>query len=253
METTNVIITGASSGIGAALAKVYAQAGWNVGLVARRALQLEETAAKCRIHEGQIIAVTADVRSQEQISSAISKIEDAQGHTSICIAAAGLSALETDLSSMDTVRAVYETNLLGTLNTFHAVLPGMKQARSGHLVAISSLAAVRGLPRHGSYCGSKRALNTHCDALRPELKKHKINLTAIHPGFVYTPMIDHLHPPKLLCVSAQTAANRIKSAVDRNRPSFSFPLSALILSKICQWIPESLIERISAVTARNHS
>lgn len=245
MKTKNIVIAGASSGIGAALAIKYAQEGWNVGLIGRNEPRLNKIAKKCRSHSIIATIVSADVCDLEQIIAAVTRIETTNGQTYLCIAAAGISKPCSDVSNMEDTRSIYETNLIGVLNCFHAVLPGMKKTRAGCLVAISSLAAFRGLPSYGAYCGSKQALNIHCESLRADLKKYPIAVTVVHPGFVQTPMTEHLNPPKFLSVSAQTAAKKITRAINRGHQNYSFPFMATLLSRLGRWMPSSSIEHLT--------
>src|SRR5262245_20524364 len=235
-----VIISGASSGIGQALAEHLAARGVRLGLLGRDLVRLEGTAAAVRIAGSPAVAsATADVCDQQATLAAIQSLEAQLGPSDVLIASAGIHRFSNG-RKFDTAdaREVIATNVIGVINLFGAVLPGMLARKQGRLVAISSIAGVIALPTAGAYCASKAALLTLCHTPRLDLRSTGVQFTAILPGFVDTPLLgDHDRSNIGIVLSPQDAARRIAQAVERGRRNCVFPLRTWLLAKLVSKLP----------------
>jgi short-subunit dehydrogenase len=243
--TRVAIVTGASSGIGAALARRLAIEGWRVGLVARRADILAELVAEIKACGGIAVAAPADIAERESTLQAIAKLEIDLGPTDLLIANAGVGT-PTLLEPMNTpqIERMIRVNLLGVIYSIEAVLDGMLQRGNGHLVAISSLGAYKGLPGESAYCASKMAVNVYMEGLRIQLRRRGIAVTTICPGFVKTPMTDVNPFPMPWLMDADRAAGLILRAIRRRRKVYNFPWQTSLLMKLTRWLPDWLVARI---------
>jgi short-subunit dehydrogenase len=238
------IITGASSGIGWALAKRLALQGCKVGLLARRKEKLETLAGEITQSGGTAAVAPADVGDRAATHGAIEAIRDRLGPIELLIASAGVGkpTRVDPLNVADTEKMV-RVNLLGLVYAIEAVLPDMLRRNSGHLAAISSLSAYKGLPGESGYCASKAAVNTYLEGLRIQLRGRGIRITTICPGFVLTPMtqINKFHMPWLL--QADEAAKRIVKALERHRKVYNFPWQTALLMKMACSLPDWVLAR----------
>jgi short-subunit dehydrogenase len=238
------VVTGASSGIGRALAKVLAEEGARVGLIARRREQLEALAQEIAAAGGTAAAAAADVCDRDQVRAAVEEVCGRLGTVDLLIASAGVGA-PTLLNPMNVgdVEKMLRVNVLGVVYTIDAVLPEMLRRRQGHLAAVSSLAAYKGLPGESAYCASKAALNTFMEGLRIQLADQGIAVTTLCPGFVQTPMteINQFEMPWLL--TAEQAARRMVKALHRKRKVYCFPWQMTVLMKLTRWLPDWLVAR----------
>jgi short-subunit dehydrogenase len=240
------VITGASSGIGWALAKELAGQGAKVGLVARRLDRLEALAAEIRQSGkgGGIATAAADVAVRDQALHAIKTVREQLGPVDLLIANAGVGA-PTLLNpvNIDQVERMFQVNVFGVIYSIEGVLPEMLQRKSGHIAAVSSLSAYKGLPGESAYCASKAAVNTYMEGLRIQLRRHNIAVTTICPGFVKTPMTEPFEFTMPFVMDADAAARRIVKALCRRRKVFSFPLPTVLLMKLTQWLPDWVLAR----------
>ena len=185
----NVLITGASSGIGEALAREFASRGARLGLIARRAEKLQALATSL---PGNHFCYGADVSQKDQIIAAAMQFEKDCGGVDIVIANAGISVgvLTEYFEDLDTFSEVLNTNVLAMAYTFHPFIAPMRSRGLGKLVGIASVAGIRGLPGSEAYCASKAATISYCESLRNELKQFGIQVITICPGFVRTPLTE---------------------------------------------------------------
>jgi short-subunit dehydrogenase len=183
------LVTGASSGIGSALARELARQGCKVGLIARRQAELSQLADEIQRAGGTAAFAPADVGVRDQIHQAIAELRGRLGPTDLLIANAGVGVpTMLDPVNIGAVERMFQVNVLGVVYALEAVLPEMLRRRTGHLAAVSSLGAYRGMPGESAYCASKAAVNTYLEGLRIHLRSRGIAVTTICPGFIRTPM-----------------------------------------------------------------
>ncbi|MCZ6554130.1 MAG: SDR family NAD(P)-dependent oxidoreductase [SAR324 cluster bacterium] len=245
MNGARVLITGASSGIGRALAVRMAQPGTALGLVARRRERLEELREELAGRDARVYLYDADVRDREAMQRVAEEFISAAGGVSVAIANAGVSYPD-DLRRGDAEQAVelMATNLLGAINTLLPVIPHMIEARSGHLVAVGSVAGFRGLPGRGAYCASKSALKTLMDSYRPTLRPYGIRVTTICPGFVESELTAGNRFPMPFILSAERAAGLIVKALAKHRRTYTFPWQMRLLVPLIKAVPDRLLAPI---------
>jgi short-subunit dehydrogenase len=236
------IITGASSGIGWSLAKELARQGCKVGLVARRRENLSALAGEIEKGGGTAAFAPADVGDRAQVGEAIREVTAKLGPVDLLVANAGVGA-PTSIAPMNVadVEKMYRVNVFGVIYAIEAVLPGMLERKKGHLAAVSSMAAYKGLPGESGYSSSKAAVSNFMEGLRIQLRDKGVAVTTICPGFVKTPMTDvnDFHMPWL--VGADDAARRIVRALARKKKVFDFPWQMGLLMRITRWLPDRVV------------
>jgi short-subunit dehydrogenase len=238
------VVTGASSGIGRALAKVLAAEGARVGLVARRREPLEHLAGEIAAAGGTAAFAPADVGDRDQVQDAVADLRARLGPVDLLIANAGVGAPTLlDPINIGDVEQQVRVNLLGVIYAVDAVLPEMLRRGKGHLAAVSSLAAYKGLPGESAYCASKAAVNTFMEGLRIHLRGRGVAVTTVCPGFVRTPMteVNNFKMPFLL--EADEAARRIVGALGRRRKVYNFPWQMALFMKLLAWLPDWVVAR----------
>jgi short-subunit dehydrogenase len=240
------VITGASTGIGHALARTLAAEHCRVGLVARRAELLHELAEQIRAGGGMAEFAAADVGDRQQVRAALGELASRLGPVDLLIANAGVSSQTTvDPLNVADTEHVFRVNFFGALYAIEVVLPDMLRRRCGHLAGISSLGAYKGLPGESSYTASKAALNTYLEGLRIQLRKHGIAVTTVCPGFVRTPMTaDNRFKMMPWLMDADEAARRIVRALKRRCKVYNFPWQTALLMKLTRWLPDRMIARV---------
>jgi short-subunit dehydrogenase len=238
------VITGASSGIGWAVAKELAGRGCHVGLIARRGERLQTLADEIAAAGGKAAFAAADVGDRAQTLAAFQAVRDRLGPTDLLFANSGVG-LPTPLEPMNTpqVESMFRVNTLGLVYAIEAVLPEMLQRGRGHLAAVSSLAAYKGLPGESAYCASKAAVIVYMEGLRIQLRKRGIFVTTVCPGFIATPMtaVNEFKMPWLM--TAEKAARKIVRALERRRKVYNFPWQTTLLMKVTAWMPDWIIAR----------
>ncbi|MGH9941405.1 MAG: SDR family NAD(P)-dependent oxidoreductase [Pyrinomonadaceae bacterium] len=240
-----VLITGASSGIGRALALELARRGAKLGLMARRAGALRELVAEVESAGGHALALPVDVRDADAMRAAVVRAETEFGRIDVLIANAGIGE-PTLAASLDPlmVAEIMAVNVNGAVNAVAAVLPGMLGRGAGQLVAISSIAAYRGLPGSGAYCASKAALSSFFESLRAELQGTGVSVTTIHPGFVDTPMTRGRGQQMPFLQTAEQAAQLILRAVEARRRTYAFPWQLATIGRLIRFFPDALYDRL---------
>jgi short-subunit dehydrogenase len=237
------VVTGASSGIGWALAKALAREGCRVGLMARREEQLKLLAAGIAAAGGRAAFAVADVGDREAVVKAICSIRAELGPVDLMIANAGFGK-PTMLNPVNIadVETTFRVNVLGVVYSFAAVMPEMLARKTGRLVAISSIAGYRGLPGESAYCASKAAVNAYLDGLRIHLRGTGVAAMTVCPGFVTTPMTAQMDPREMPgLMSADAAAGRIVRAIKAGKKVYNFPWRIQLLTKLSRWAPDRLV------------
>jgi short-subunit dehydrogenase len=241
------VITGASSGIGWALARALAAEGARVGLVARRREALERLAAEVGQAGGTAAVAPADVGDRPAVTAAVHDVAARLGPVDLLVANAGVGAptLLDPLNVAD-IEKMFRVNTFGVVYAFEAVLPEMLRRGRGHLAAVSSLGAYKGLPGESAYCASKAAVNTFLEGLRIQLRDRGIAVTTICPGFVRTPMTSVNEFPMPFLLEADEAARRIVRALRRRRKVYNFPWPMALLMRLTRWLPDWAMARVMA-------
>lgn len=233
------IITGASSGIGRALAELLARRGANVGLVARREELLRELAESIRSQGWQAGFAVADVADLEATEKAIGSLQGQLGPCDVMIANAGIYR-KTHGKRFDAAKAnaVIATNVQGVISAFGAVMPDMVERQSGHLVAVASIAGMLGLPAAGAYSASKSAVIRLLESLRVDLRSAGVKVITVCPGYVDTPLLtENERATKKGLLTAEKTARRIARAIERGRPVDCFPWHTRLLARLGSWLP----------------
>jgi short-subunit dehydrogenase len=238
----NVFLTGASSGIGAALAREYASRGATLGLVARRLTALNELVATL---PGKHFVYAADVTDRDALIAAARRFEEDAGGADLVIANAGISegVLTEHYADLERFRHVLETNVLAMAHTFHPFIAPMRQRGRGTLVGIASVAGIRGLPGSEAYCASKAATISYCESLRVELKRFGVRVVTIAPGFVRTPLTAR-NPYKMPFL--MDAADFARAAADKIASGTSYaviPWQMAIVAKLLRILPNWAFDR----------
>lgn len=243
----HVVITGASSGLGEHLAIELGRRGHSLGLVARRADLLETVAARVRETGAKAAIAVADVTDRAALRQAVDRLADQLGPVDIIVANAGAGG-PTPASRMDAERITGQMrlNFDGVVFAFDAVLPQMLERGSGQLVAVSSIAAMRGLPPNGAYSASKAAVTSLCEAFGAELRPQGIAVTTIHPGFVRTPLTAKNKFPMPFLLDADKAARIMADGILAQRRRVDFPLPMTLLMSLVQMLPAFVYEPLAA-------
>ncbi|MBI3822167.1 MAG: SDR family NAD(P)-dependent oxidoreductase [Planctomycetes bacterium] len=234
------LITGAGSGIGRATARLLAQEGYAIAAIDRREKGLVSLADELQAQQKPIAWRVADVTDPPGLMQATRELEAKLGPTDLLIASAGIGTETTGLDySIPEMNLVMNVNLIGVSNSIGAVLPGMVKRQRGHLVAISSVASYRGLPRMLAYCASKAGVNAIMDGLRIELKPIGIHVTTVCPAWVRTPMTEKLDGNLEHLIDVEVAAQEILYAIRKKRAFHAFPRAMRWKLGFMLWWPRS--------------
>lgn len=230
------LITGAGSGLGRQFARILAGEGAAIAAIDLGADAL--TALAGELADKKVAWAVGDVTKRDSLQAAVKQLQERLGPIDLLIANAGIGRATpaTEFRGED-FEAQIQVNLIGVANSVEAVLPGMIERRSGHLVGISSLASYRGLPKMAGYCASKAGVNALFESLRLELKPYGIAVTTICPGWIRTPLIDNIDVPKPNLLELEDAAQRIIEAVRRKDPFFAFPARSVRRVRLLRWLP----------------
>ena len=247
--TLRVVITGASSGIGAALAREYARRGATLGLLARReqALQglLRELACP-------VVVYAVDVRDTAAVSAAARDFHAKFGGADVVIASAGVSAgtLTERAEDHAVFQEIFDINVIGMVNTFAPFVAQMRAAGAGTLVGIASVAAFRGLPGAGAYSASKAAAITYLESLRVELRGSGVAVVTICPGYIATPMTEKNPYPMPFLMQADQAAQRMARAIDRRVRFTVVPWQMGVVGALLKILPRPIYDALFARAPR---
>jgi short-subunit dehydrogenase len=244
MSFASIVLTGASSGIGAALARDYAGPGVRLALVARNGPRLEDVARHCRQRGAEVETATIDVTERPRLEDWLRE-QDAKQPVDLLIANAGV-ALEkgSDIGDGERLRRTLAINLDGTLNTLLPLLPAMRARHAGQIGIVSSLAGFFGLPRAAGYNASKAAVRVLAESLRIQLRPDKIGVSAICPGFVESAITQENDFPMPFLMTAERASAIIRHGLARNRARISFPLPMTAAVWLAMTLPASWTSRL---------
>ena len=252
MSAPLVFITGASSGIGQALAVRFQRAGYRLALVARRTAEVQAWAVAQGMAAEQVRVYAADVRDTASITAAGRACIVSQGLPDVVIASAGISVgIDTAvLADLDVMRATFETNNIGMAATFQPFVRLMCERRSGSLVGIASVAGIRGLPGHGAYCASKAAVISYCESLRGECRPHGVRVVTVSPGYIATPLTSENRYSMPFLMQPGDFADRAFSAIKAGVSYRVIPWQMGVVAKLLRGLPNALFDRLLAGRAR---
>ena len=242
-----VFLTGASSGIGEGLALALAKQGAVLGLVARREELLRELASKCEAAGGTARVFACDVTDADAVQAAANKLRDEFGRIDVLIANAGIGGNNSETRELrpDAVKKVIDINLLGAANAVYAVLPQMLERGSGHLVAISSLAGIRGLPKSAAYSASKAGMTAYFESVRLDVAHKGVDVTIIQPGFIKTPLTSGRAHKMPFLMELDDAIPYFIRAIEKKKKFAAFPWQIATLVRAARVFPAWLYDRIA--------
>ncbi len=247
-KSRTVFLTGASSGIGEALAIALAKKGAILGLLARREELLSSLAEKCAAVGGEARIFPCDVVDADAVHTAAERFRQEFGHIDIMIANAGISGKSRETHDLipSAVKQVIDTNLMGAVNAVHAVLPQMLERGSGHLVAISSLAGFRGLPKSAAYSASKAAMTVFFESVRLDVAQKGISVTIIQPGFIRTPLTAGREAKMPFLMNLDDSIPHFIKAIENKKKFAAFPWQLATLVRLGKIMPAWLYDRIAS-------
>jgi short-subunit dehydrogenase len=247
----NVFLTGASSGIGAAMAAEFARRGATLGLVARRREALDAIAATT---PGRHRRYAADVTDKDAVIAAARDFDDATGGADIVIANAGISigVLTEYYEDLGAFGDVFRTNVLAMAYTFHPFIGSMRVRGRGTLVGIGSVAGIRGLPGHGAYCASKAAVISYCETLRGELRDAGVKVVTIAPGYVATPLTAKNRYSMPFLMQPEAFADKSFATITAGVSYRVIPWQMGLVAKLMRLLPDAVFDRVLAGRPRKH-
>jgi short-subunit dehydrogenase len=246
MVTGAVVISGASSGLGAALARAYAGPGMTLGLIARNAERLAAVAASCRAAGAAVEAATIDVVDQAAIEAWLGAFDRAHP-VDVAIANAGVSAGPAPGEPGEQVAVTAHqvaVNLLGAAHVAAPLIPAMTVRGRGRIVFIASLAAYRGLPYSPGYSASKAGLRAYGEALRAQIEPLGVGITVVCPGFFASPMTERWQGATPGLLSTERAAKKVRRGIDRGRRRVSFPWWLALGMRLGDALPAAIGDRL---------
>jgi short-subunit dehydrogenase len=241
-----IAITGASSGLGAALALAYAGPHTALGLIGRNRERLARTEAACRAAGATVAVAAIDVTDADALAAWLAEF-DRTHPVELLIANAGTSAgpdPDNPGEPAATTRRQIDVNLVGAVNTIAPLVPAMCGRGRGRIAAIASVAAYRGMPYSPGYCASKAGLRAYAEALRPSLAPYGVGVTVVCPGFFSSPMTDRWEGPTPFLASGERAARHVQRGIDRGRARVAFPWPLVFGMRFCDLAPAWLGDAI---------
>jgi short-subunit dehydrogenase len=241
-----VMITGASSGLGRGMALEIAARGGHLGLLARREDLLKEIVDEAKKRNVKAVFAAADVRDAKAVREAADQFRKELGPIDILIANAGIGTADHAVSlTPEHVANVIGINVLGAINSVAAVLPEMVERKQGRLVAISSLAAYRGLAKSAAYCASKAALTAYFECLRIDLRHTGVGVTIIHPGFIKTDLTAGRHAKMPYLMDLDEGVKKIVSAIEKEKKIYAFPWQLATIVRSSMLMPAAMYDWIA--------
>ncbi len=237
-EKKIIWITGASSGIGKALAIKFAEKGWIVAASARRENLLEEL----NKFNPNIYSFPLDVTEIENCKLVANKIIEKFGGIDICVFGTGMHDPKSEKRfNLNKIREIMEVNYFGTMNSINSIYEYFSEKKNGQISIISSVAGYRGLPAAGAYCASKAALTSYAESLNFDMQMKNVKVSLISPGFIKTPMTDQNDFPMPMIKSPEFAANEIfKGLTEKKSFEIHFPKAFTYFLKFLQILPSSI-------------
>jgi len=237
----NIWITGASSGIGAEVAQLYAQAGHTVFASARNQAALQTMAAASADLQGQIIALPVDVTDNDSVKKAFNQIHSHGSALDLAILNAGYyEPVEFKALTLEHFEKTYDVNLLGVVRCLLPLLHYFTNKKQGHIAIVSSVSGFRGLPKAAAYGSSKAALINMAESLKPECNAHGIKLSLINPGFVKSKLTDRNEFKMPFIMETEDAAKRIVRGLESNAFELTFPKRFTYWLKLFRILPYRL-------------
>lgn len=254
MSAPLVFITGASSGIGQALAWRYYQAGYRLALVARRVSEIESWAGQHQMERSRYAIYSADVAVTDSIVAAGQACLAVQGVPDVVIANAGISiGIDTaERADIDVLARTLATNNTGLAATFHPFIAAMAARGSGALVGIGSVAGIRGLPGHGAYCASKAAVIAYCESLRGELRPQGVRVVTLCPGYIDTPLTRQNRYAMPFLMQPEAFADKAFTAIAAGVRYRVIPWQMGVVAKLLRLLPNALFDHLLAGRPRKH-
>lgn len=244
--SNTILITGASRGIGQALALHYAKPNVRLVLIATNNDKLLKVAKQCRSQGAEVVFEALDVRDTPQMQQFIKAMDD-QYVIDVVIANAGIATtLKPNWQPEESIdmHNVIETNVQGLFNTITPLIKPMISRKSGQIALVSSLAALRGLPQSPSYCASKAAVLVYAQSLRAWLSNYQIKVSVICPGFVETDMSSQVSGLKPFLVSKHYAVKKIVHGLNKNKARIAFPWPLVALMQLARNLPEAWVNKV---------
>ncbi|WP_186153004.1 SDR family NAD(P)-dependent oxidoreductase [Burkholderia gladioli] len=257
--SAHIVITGASAGLGLALALAHAAPGVVLGLIGRDPQRIDAAATACRARGATVETGIVDVRDTAAIGTWLDAF-DARYPITLLVANAGVAstiASADDWEDGERTRAVIDTNLYGMLNTVLPVIERMRARRRGRIAVVASIAALRGMAISPAYCASKSAIKAWADSVRPLLKRDGLDVTVILPGFVKTAMSDVFPGDKPFLWSAERAAAHIRRKLEAGRSEIAFPALLAFGMRLLPLLPvalaDAILDRLSYLPAKDRA
>lgn len=249
-DPRSIVITGASSGIGEALALAYAAPGIDLALTGRDTDRLTAVADRCRAAGAAVTLGVIDAADRGRMAGWLASV-DAGAAVDLVIANAGVSAgTGRGGESEEQARRIFDVNLTGVLNTVHPLLPAMQRRRRGQIALMASIAGFRGFPGAPAYCASKAAVRVYGEALRGELKGQGIGVSVICPGYVRSRMTAKNPFPMPFLMDADRAAAIVKGALARDRGRIAFPWPMMAAVWLLAALPTPLTDPLLRMAPR---
>lgn len=243
-----LFITGASSGIGQAMARRFYDAGYSLALVARRTADIKNWADAEGLRASRYQIYSADVSDTASIVAAGAACLQQQGVPDVVVANAGISiGMDTAIrGDLDVMQRTFATNNVGLAATFHPFVAAMERRGSGRLVGIGSVAGIRGLPGHGAYCASKAAVIAYCESLRGELRASGVKVVTICPGYIDTPLTQQNRYSMPFLMSVRDFADRAFTTIEAGASYRVIPWQMGVVAKLLRGLPNRWFDKLLA-------